>query len=121
MARRRKRDYSTDQRKSRATGKLRNQYPPDWDDIRAALFARAESRCEGAPGAPCGAEAGGLHPVTGARVRLQAAHLDGDVLHNSPENLRLLCDRCHITFDFVQHGYSAAWRAISQEIGLWDV
>lgn len=121
MAVRRARDYSTDQRKALRPRQVRARYAADFHDLRAALFVRADSSCEGIPDGPaCGAQAGGIHPASGSRVRLQVAHLDRNILNNSPENLRLLCERCHVTIDADQHGYSARWRTLVQEIGLWE-
>jgi hypothetical protein len=49
----------------------RKRYPSDWNEIRAAILARAENRCEGSPAFPdCRAHNGGLHPTTGSRVVL---------------------------------------------------
>lgn len=82
------------------------RYPADWHALSRHLrFGRAGGRCEW-----CGAEHGKLHPVTGRRVVLSCAHLglskpDGtpgdksDVHDCRPENIAVLCQRCHLNFD----------------------
>lgn len=82
------------------------KYPPDWHALSRHLrFGRAAGRCEW-----CGAEHGKPHPVTGRRVILTCAHLgipkpDGtpgdktDLYDVRPENIAVLCQRCHLNFD----------------------
>jgi 5-methylcytosine-specific restriction endonuclease McrA len=48
------------------------------------------------------------HPITGSKVILTIAHLDHDATHNNPENLRSLCQRCHLTYDAKLHAQHAA-------------
>lgn len=84
-------------------------YPPNWKSISLAIRARAGNRCEGAPGIydDCRAENARPHPVTGSRVILTVAHLNHDPRDCSDENLRALCQRCHLTYDAVLHGKNA--------------
>jgi len=91
------------------------KYPADWRAIVARVRERSGDRCE------CRGECGGLecqrapclaankapHPVTGSRVVLTTAHLDHDTEHNDLENLRHLCQRCHLTLDARQHAQNA--------------
>lgn len=85
----------------------RGRYPaaPEWAAIRQAILERARWRCEGSPGLypDCRAVNAYPHPVTGSRVVLTIAHLDQQPENNDPENLRALCQRCHLGFD-------AKWR-----------
>lgn len=78
-------------------------YPDNWfSDIRPAILARANECCEF-----CGAANRQPHPVTGSRVVLTVAHLDHDTQHNNPENLRALCQRCHLRYDAALHAQHA--------------
>lgn len=82
----------------------RELYPPSWPAISARIrFQRAGGRCEW-----CGAENGQPHPVTGSRVVLTVAHLDHDPQHNADDNLRALCQRCHLGHDLELHQARAA-------------
>ena len=90
----------------------RSKYPDNWDEIsRRIRFERARGRCEF-----CGAENGKPHPVTGSWVVLTVAHLDHDTTHNDDDNLKALCQRCHLTYDAELHARHAAetrrWRMI---------
>lgn len=79
-----------------------HRYGPNWPVLKAAVLARAQGRCEGSPRfADCRAANGRPHPVTGSRVVLTIAHLDRVQEHLSLENLRALCQRCHLTHDRV--------------------
>jgi hypothetical protein len=94
----------------------RKRYPPDWKEISNRIrFVRAGGRCEGCTLYPdCRAEHGKPHPVTGSRVVLTTAHLgipypDGrpgnphDKMDVRDENLRALCQRCHLAIDRADH------------------
>lgn len=100
------------------------RYPKDWKAIVAGIMERSGSRCE------CHGECG-LHCTTGGhrrcverhhepakfakgRIVLTCAHLgvpkqDGtpgdkhDKMDCRPENLRMLCQRCHLRFDLDEH------------------
>ena len=70
-------------------------YPPDWSAISSAIrFDRARNRCEN-----CGAENYKPHPLTGKKVVLTVAHLNRDTTDNRPENLKALCQSCHLNHD----------------------
>lgn len=82
----------------------KKDYPLDWGWIRLGIIQRAEYRCEGSPAYPdCRAKNGDPHPVTGSRVVLTVAHMDHDRTNNDKQNLRALCQRCHLTHDAQQH------------------
>jgi len=88
----------------------RSNYPPYWEAISQYIrFQRAGGRCEGSPRYPdCRAEHGQPHPVTGSTVVLTVAHLDHDTKNNDHDNLRAMCQRCHLTHDARQHARNAA-------------
>ena len=84
-------------------------YPPDWKDIRAIILARAGDACEGTPQFPdCRAANHQPHPETGSMVVLTIAHMDHDTSHNTGDNLRALCNRCHLSWDAKHHAKNAA-------------
>lgn len=61
-------------------------YPDDWEAIAHAVKEEAGWRCE-----ECG------HPDSyEAGYVLTVHHLDGDPSNNSRENLKALCQRCHL-------------------------
>lgn len=87
----------------------RGRYPANWREISAALRADAGNRCEGSLAYPdCRAENGKPHPVTGSRVVLTVAHLDHQPENCARENLRVWCQRCHLTYDAEHHRRNAA-------------
>ena len=79
-----------------------NKYPANWESIRHDILERAEHCCEF-----CGVANHG-ETQSGKRVVLTIAHLDHDTTHNEPENLRALCQKCHLTYDAKQHATNAA-------------
>ena len=81
-------------------------YPPraHWITIRNAILTRARHCCEGTLRFPfCRVMNGLPHRETGSRVVLTIAHLDHDPRNNREENLRALCQRCHLDWDRHQH------------------
>ncbi len=90
----------------------RARYCPGWNELSAWVrFERAGGRCE-CPG-DCGAAD---HPADAGRctkrhgtpipanprgslVVLTTMHLDQDVEHNCPDNLRAACQACHLSYD----------------------
>ena len=72
----------------------RGRYPADWKQVRARILERAGNACEF-----CGAANHKPHPKTGSRVVLTIAHLDQQPENNAPENLRALCQGCHLGYD----------------------
>ena len=57
--------------------------------------------------ARCTARNGAPHPVTGNRVVLTVAHLDHNPEHCEPDNLRAMCQRCHLAYDAELHRRTA--------------
>ena len=89
----------------------RARYPADWTRISLRIRARAGWRCEGSPAYPeCRAENGHPHPVTGSRVVLTVAHLDHQPENCADENLKAMCQRCHLKYDAAHHAANAATR-----------
>jgi 5-methylcytosine-specific restriction endonuclease McrA len=96
----------------------RDRYPDDWEEISTAIRERSAGQCE------CEGECG-LHrthpgprrceerngePAKWAkgRVVLTVAHLNHDTADNRPENLRAMCQRCHLRYDSPMHKKRAA-------------
>lgn len=78
------------------------KYPKDWREISQRIRQRASNRCEF-----CGAENHQPHPITGSNVVLTVAHLDHDPSNCSDDNLRALCQKCHLTYDAQHHAKNA--------------
>jgi len=73
----------------------KENYPVNWNTISSRIrFERARNRCE-----LCGAENYKPHPVTGKKVVLSVAHLNRDTTDNREENLKALCQFCHLAHD----------------------
>jgi hypothetical protein len=81
----------------------RELYPANWRDISLTIRERAGWRCEF-----CGAAQGEPHPETGSRVVLTVAHLDHNPQNCAPDNLRALCQCCHLRYDAQEHARHAA-------------
>jgi 5-methylcytosine-specific restriction endonuclease McrA len=79
------------------------RYPKDWKEISLRVRKRAGDLCEF-----CGAVNRQPHPVTGSRVVLTVAHLDHNPQNCADDNLRALCQRCHLTYDARHHAQNAA-------------
>lgn len=88
----------------------RARYPRDWPVISLAIRKdRAGDRCEcqgecshGHDGR-CPEVNGRPHSVTGSNVVLTVAHLDHAPENCAPENLRAMCQRCHLGYDRHHH------------------
>lgn len=86
----------------------RARYPKDWKAISRRIRERAGNRCEGSPDFPeCRVENGHPHPVTGSRVVLTVAHLDHTPENCSDDNLKAMCQRCHLNYDKAHHAQTA--------------
>lgn len=82
----------------------KDKYPANWKQIVLEINQRAGNRCEGSPAYPdCRAANKEAHPVTGSRVVLTTAHMDGNPENNDYGNLRALCQRCHLKHDIKTH------------------
>mgnify|MGYP001580810354 FL=1 len=96
----------------------RPPYPPDWDAISAHIRKRSGGRCE------CEGECGlhRTHPgprrceeIDGeparwaqGRVVLTVAHLDHSPENCGDENLKAMCQRCHLRYDADHHRETGA-------------
>lgn len=94
----------------------RDRYPADWPQISLSIRTeRAAGRCE------CVGECGrGTHDGrcpnlnrgtaygTGSRVVLTVAHLNHQPEDCRPENLRAMCQGCHLAYDAQHHRETAA-------------
>lgn len=93
----------------------RKRYPSNWRDISARIrFERAESRCEcegecgkHPAGARCEARHGHINARTGGRICLTVAHLDHTPEHNDDDNLKAMCNACHLAYDADHHAENA--------------
>ncbi len=97
----------------------RKLYPPDWDRISRKIRERAGGRCEcsgecghdhaaedaaaTAPSSRCWAQDGGANPVTSRTVILTVAHLNHTPADCRDENLKAMCQRCHLSYDRPRH------------------
>lgn len=81
----------------------KERYPKNWKEISLRIRARAGGKCEF-----CGAENYKPHPVTGSKVVLTVAHLDHNPQNCADENLKALCQRCHLTYDARHHAKNAS-------------
>jgi hypothetical protein len=97
-----------------------HRYPPDWPAISDAIrWRRARGRCE------CRGECGrtGVHLAgdgrcrnrhgqpahgTGSRVVLTTAHLDHTPENCDDDNLRAMCQGCHLHYDREHHAQTRA-------------
>jgi hypothetical protein len=91
-----------------------NRYPKNWKEISQRIRIRAEGTCEcegecGTHHGRCTASNYGLHPITGSKVILTVAHLGHttgnkhDKMDVRDENLKAMCQRCHLLFDLDEH------------------
>jgi hypothetical protein len=89
----------------------KDRYPSDWKAISERIrFDRAESRCECAGECGRGTHEGrcpNLHgePAygTGSKVVLTVAHLDHTPENCDDENLKAMCQGCHLHYDREHH------------------
>lgn len=92
-----------------------SHYPSNWNEISNYIrFERAQGQCEctgecGKHEGRCEARHSEPHPVTKTTVILTTAHMGTDTgdKHNKmdvrPENLKAMCQRCHLLFDLDDH------------------
>lgn len=92
----------------------RARYPADWPQVSAAIRQRSGGRCEcrGECGrghrGRCRAWHDQPHPETRSRVVLTVAHLDHTPENCAPDNLRAMCQACHLTYDAAHHAATRA-------------
>jgi len=89
-----------------------SNYPKDWKAIRARILERAGMQCEcrgecGRHRGRCAARQYQPHPDTRSRVVLTIAHLNHNVGDSRDDNLRAMCQRCHISYDARLHARHA--------------
>jgi len=103
------------------------RYPDDWKAISLAIKERAGWRCE------CKGECGrGTHDGrcpnlhgeaaygTGSKVILTTAHLDHTPENCGPENLKAMCQGCHLHYD-KEHHAQTAYRTRMERAGVADM
>jgi hypothetical protein len=99
----------------------RKRYPPDWKKISRAVKERAGWRCactgecgrqqeHSAPDKRCPNAHGQPALGFGWLVRLTTAHLDHTPENCADENLRAMCEVCHLAYDREHHAQTAARR-----------
>jgi len=85
------------------------RYPKNWKSIRAQILERANHCCEGSPDFPdCRVPNYSMHIETGSKVVLTIAHLDHTPENCAHENLKALCQRCHLNYDKQHHAQNSA-------------
>lgn len=102
------------------------RYPADWQEISKRIrFERAGGRCEcegecgrGTHDGRCPNVHGGEAYGTGSLVILTVAHLDNTPENCADENLRAMCQGCHLHLDRDHHAQTAyATRREGKAIG----
>lgn len=76
----------------------KQRYPTDWKQVSQRIRERSGGRCE-----RCGAVNYEPHPITGSKVVLTVAHLDHQPENCEDENLKAMCQRCHLGHDIEHH------------------
>ncbi len=100
----------------------KHRYPRNWREIRAAILDRAGHRCEqcGIPNHAWRNKSTGewtediglvdawvCDRYKTVRIVLTIAHLDHTPENCDPNNLRALCQRCHLRYDIPHHKRTA--------------
>ena len=93
----------------------RGRYPTDWSEIsRRIRFERAQGRCEcegecgrGTHEGRCTNVHGGTAYGTDSLVVLTVAHLDHTPENCADENLKAMCQGCHLHYDRKHHAETA--------------
>lgn len=87
----------------------RKRYPKDWKQISQRIrFERAGGQCEQIiDGERCKARHGERHPSTSSKVVLTVAHLDHRPENVDADNLRAMCQKCHLSYDHHHHQVNA--------------
>ncbi len=93
----------------------RARYPADWPKVRERISVRSGGRCEcerecgrGTHDGRCSNINGGEAYGTGSKVVLTVAHLDHTPEHCDDENLRHMCQGCHLHYDREHHAQTRA-------------
>lgn len=93
----------------------RRRYPKNWREISARIrFERAEGRCEcegecgkHVPGTRCEGRHGHPNPKTKRIICLTVAHLNHVPEDCADENLKAMCNACHLAYDADHHAANA--------------
>ena len=94
----------------------RKRYPADWPDISKHIrYVRARGRCECHGECGRGTHAGRCPNIdglaaygTGSLVVLTVAHLDHTPENCADDNLKAMCQGCHLHYDKDHHRETAA-------------
>jgi hypothetical protein len=108
------------------TAENRKRYPKNWKEISTRIRARSggQCECEGACGLHrtnpgprrCVERNGQQAKWAKGKVILTVAHLDHTPENCADENLKALCQRCHLRYDAEHHQRNAsATRARKKE------
>lgn len=99
----------------------KNRYPSNWKQIREQVLERAGHKCEfcGLPNhtlveRPCNDRHGG-YGTKMVKVVLTIAHMDNIPEHCELDNLRALCQRCHLRYDAKFHADNARLTRMKKE------
>ena len=87
----------------------KSRYPANWKEIRRSVLERAQNMCEF-----CGIEnhsiverwrntRHGEMELVEVKVVLTIAHMDNIPEHCDMDNLKALCQRCHLRYDHQLH------------------
>ncbi|MBI5950207.1 MAG: hypothetical protein HY865_01005 [Chloroflexi bacterium] len=90
------------------------RYPENWREISLCIRERSGGVCEctgecGTHKGRCTAHNYEPHPITGTKVIFTVAHLGHgtgdkhDKMDVRDENLKAMCQRCHLLFDLDEH------------------
>ena len=92
----------------------RSRYPEDWPVISTRIKKRAGGRCEcegecgrGTHDGRCPNVHGGNAYGTGSKVILTTAHLDHTPENCGDDNLKAMCQGCHLHYDREHHAQTA--------------
>lgn len=97
----------------------RKRYPLDWKNISQQIKIRAQGRCEcmgecgidhreiGDPPYWCFERNGEKARTFRGKVIFTVAHLDHMPENCAPENLKAMCQRCHLRYDRHHHAANA--------------
>ncbi|WP_026931184.1 hypothetical protein [Glycomyces tenuis] len=105
----------------------RDRYPKDWPEIsRRIRFVRAAGHCECLGECGRGTHTGRCpnrhgHPAygTGSKVVLTVAHLNHTPEDCRDENLKAMCQGCHLHYDKDHHAETASHtRALAMADGM---
>ena len=92
----------------------RHRYPKDFRVIRASIVTRSGMRCECAGECGlhhdrrCSERHGAYAEWAKGLIVLTVAHLDHQPENCADDNLKAMCQRCHLRYDREQHQRNAA-------------